>query len=322
MPKHPQELDIHDWQSLDEGETIRVACSHWKCQGKSNAFTITRTLDGCVYNCYRCDTHSAIFMSSSPASAQRKLKEIRDARKLKGKLKFGNDNRVYLPRDFINLVTHDKSIPPQAYAWIYKYELNDDDIYKYNIGYAYRIQRVVVPIYDVIRLYNGDLGYKLVGWQGRDIFYDRNVELYKRGILKRPPMRYYIEGNSKLIDYQNQLNNNKIISKSNKLYYKIISKSKSNNKIIIVEDILSCIKVNNKYKCDCVALLNSTITNSLINLLRSYKQVVIWLDWDARVKAIKASRQLQSQGICATTIRTSLDPKEVPYSEMGEINGK
>ena len=321
MSRHPQELDINDWQSLHEGETIRVACSHWKCQGKSNAFTITRTYDGCVYNCYRCGTTSAIHLGSSPSSAQRKLKQLRQQRRNADP----DDFVVALPNDFIPMITHHKDIPPQAYGWIYKYELTDDDIYKHHIGYAPNIQRVVVPIFDVIRLANGLQAHKLVAWQGRDIFYDRNLTLFDKGILKRKPMRYYTESKSNIHHYNNKIMNNKIriISNSNnsnnKIYFKIISKSNNNNNIIIIEDILSCIKVYNKYQCDSVALLNSTITNNLVNLLKQYQHVIIWLDWDARTKSIKASRQLQSQGIRATTIRTSLDPKAVPYLEMPKI---
>ena len=306
--KHPQELDIHDWQSLSEFETFRVACSHWKCDGKKDAFTITRTIDGCVYNCYRCGTSGAIFMGSSPQMAQQKLKDIRNDRKNKSDTLYNN---VVLPNDFVHMITHDKSIPSSAYAWLYQYELTDTDIYTYNIGYAYRLQRVIIPIYDTIRLGSGDKGYKLIGWQGRDVFYNRNQQLYTKGILKRPPMRYYIEVDS------NKYNNNNIkIKYNNKIYYKIISKSIKKDKLIIVEDILSCIKCYNKYKVDVIALLNSTISNQLITMLHGYSKVFIWLDFDARVKAIKTSHQCQNQGINTTTIRTKEDPKSVPYKDM------
>jgi len=201
MGKRPQELLIHDWQSLEEGETIRVACSHWKCQGKNDAFTITRILEGCIYNCYRCSTNGAIFTGSSPRVAQQKLKVIRDARRNK----IGSvHNNVVLPNDFIHMVSHDKRVPAAAYAWIYQYELTDTDIFKYNIGYAHGLQRVVIPIYDVIRMKNGADGFKLVGWQGRDVFYDRNKALFKKGILKKNPMKYYTEISSKIIGYNNK----------------------------------------------------------------------------------------------------------------------
>lgn len=304
MGKHPEELDIHDWQTMNEGETTRVYCSHWKCQGKKAAFTITRTLDGCVYNCYRCGTSGGIYRGSSPNVALRKLKELRDGRKSQHR---SSNVLVQLPFDFVPCFTHNRSIPPQAFAWIYQYELTDMDMYTYNIGFSSRFQRVIIPIYDTIKMDSGAIGYKLIAWQGRDVFYKRNKELFKVGVLKKDPIKYYTE-------YNNTIYNN--IYSNNKLYYKIISKSKSKDKIIIVEDILSTIKVYNHYKVDTIALLNSTITNKLVSQFKEYKHVYIWLDWDARVKAIKASRYCQSQGINTTTIRTTKDPKAVPYIRM------
>jgi len=309
MQSNPTELDIHNWQDLSERETLRVSCSHWKCQGKKAAFTITRTFDGCVYNCYRCGTTGAVHFGSTPAMAQRKLKEIRDGRKNKGD---GVHFHVVLPNDFLHMVEHNKSIPAAAYAWLYQYEISDDDMYTYNIGYSPSLQRVVVPIYDTIRLISGDIGYKLTGWQGRDIYYKRNKDLYKKGVIKREPMKYYTEVNTKI---HNNIYNNNIIN-TTKIYYKIISKNTKKDKIIIVEDILSAIKCYNNYKIDIVGLLNSTITDQLINTLKGYNNVIIWLDWDARIRSIKASQRCQSQGIRATTIRTKLDPKAVPYKEM------
>jgi len=301
--KHPEELNIHDWQSLDEGQTIRVNCSHWKCQNKKAAFTITRTFDGCVYNCYRCGITGGIYTGSTPTSAIKKLRKLRYDRKNNS---VSIHNNVVLPNDFIHMVTHDKLIPAAAYAWIYQYELNDDDIFKYNIGYAHKLQRVVIPIYDIIRLASGDTGYKLIGWQGRDIYYKHNKELYNNNIIKYQPIKYYTEITSKSNNNQYQLIN------KNKIYYKIISKYNNNKIIYIVEDILSCIKVYNKYKKDTIALLNSTISDKLITTLRDYKHV----DWDARIRAIKASRRCQDQGITTSTIRTKKDPKAIPYKKM------
>jgi len=299
--KHPEELTIHDWQGISEGDTIRVACSHYLCNGKKDAFTITRTLDGCVYNCYRCGTTGAIYLSSSPNRALQKLKGLQH-----GNINTsGKTRRVVLPMDFVSMVHHSR-IPPNAYAWLYKYELDDNDIYNFNIGWSNRIQRVVIPVYSAVP------PFKLVAWQGRDVFYDRNKLLFKRGIMKHAPIKYYTEVDTPIYNIKstNQYQINK-----NKIYFNITNQL-INNYIIIVEDILSAIKVHNKYTCSVVALLNSTITDTLVQQLKKYTKVYIWLDWDARVKAIKASRQFQSQGINAQTIRTRLDPKAVPYREM------
>lgn len=316
MAKHPIELQQHDWQSLDEHETLRVNCSHWKCDGKKKAFTITRTIDGCVYNCYRCGTSGAIFMGSSPQAAQRKLHYLKSKKKFK--IDWPYNSTVFLPFDFIPMHSQDKSIPPQAYAWLYQHELNDDDMFKHNIGWTFRLQRVVFPIYQ--EEYRVGQFVSLIGWQGRDVFYDRNCELFKRGLLKHQPLKYYTEINTQI--YQNKSINDKSLkynnNKYNTIYYYI--KRTIDTKIstlIIVEDILSAIKCSNKYPdCNIIALLKSDLSEDFIRHFGYYQQIYVWLDWDARIKSIKISKLLQSKGYDVNTVRTLKDPKAVPYKEM------
>ena len=87
----------------------------------------------------------------------------------------------------------------------------------------------------------------------------------------------------------------------------------------IVEDILSSIKCYNKCRYDTLALLNSTITNELMNQIKHYKQIFVWLDPDAHIKALKFMFQMKSRGINATTIRTNKDPKDIPYNDFPKI---
>ena len=289
----PEPLLINDWESLEEGETIRVHCSHALCEDKNDAFTITRILGGCIYHCYRCGTSGAIFKGSNPSEALRRVKQLRNAR----------HNRicnsvscvsVSLPNDFIPLVTFDKRIPPHAYAWFYKYELQEEDLDTYYIGYSPKTERAIIPIY---------VDNKLIAWQGRDVYYKRNLELYNKKILKNKPLKYYTE----------------YISNGKKLYYNIYNKN--NNKIILVEDIISCIKVFNKYQYNVTAILNSTLHTNLISdhSLRNYQTVYVWLDPDAHIKAMQGVLRWQSMGINVKCIRTSTDPKDVPYMEMPSL---
>jgi hypothetical protein len=297
MGRHPRDVIEYDWESLDEGDTIRIHCSSNTCRDKiGKALTITRTSTGCIYNCYRCGLEGypgVIGISSNPSQALRRIKEIRNERK---HCNNHNDNySISLPRDFINLLIG-TNIPPQAHAWVYKYELDDNDISTYNIGYSYKLERVILPIYN---------NTELMAWQGRDIYYKRNKELFKQGKIKRSPLKYYTEYN------KYKYNNNKI-------YFKLNNILNKKDKLIIVEDILSCIKLYNKFNYNVIALLNSTIHDKLVQdlELNKYKQVYLWLDWDARVKSIKASRKLQALGINTRSIRTELDPKAIPYKEI------
>ena len=295
--KHPQELDINDWRSLDVGETMRVPCSHWRCDGKNSAFTITRTHSGCVYHCYRCGTKGYI-NTLNLSDAQKKIKEYYT------KHKHNQDDinyKIKLPKDFKNMAVHTENIPPQAYAWLYKYEISNNDIYKFNIGYSDKYKKVIIPIYNVIRLQSGNIGYEMVGWQGRDIFYNENCKLFENGVLKNPPQRYYTIVNK---------------NKKERVLYKIINNKLTIYNIYIVEDILSCIKVYNHFKQDTIALLNSTLTKDLMQKLYQYKNVYIWLDYDKQIYSLQTTHKFRAQGINCHSIITKDDPKAIPYTQI------
>jgi hypothetical protein len=320
--KHPSQVLNSGWQDAVQGDTIRINCDSPQCEDKINpALTITRTSDGCVYNCYRCGRSGAIKTHRSPGQALNKIKELRDERRT-----FVDNPNLYtlaLPKDFTNLIaTTSNDIPAGAYAWIYKYELSNRDIWEYNIGYSKQLERVIIPIYEK----NKDNLYKLIAWQGRDVFYDKNVKLYETGKLKRKPLKYYTEY-LKEINYNNKLYFKIINNKNNKLINKIINKYNNKlyinkyYKIILVEDILSAIKVYNKYKYNTVALLNSSVHDGLVKDLElyKYKHVILWLDYDARIKAMKYVLKLKQLGIPARTHVTTCDPKAVPYMQMKDL---
>lgn len=292
--KHPNDVLQYDWESLDEGETARIHCSHWKCEDKKDALTITRVLGGCIYNCYRCGTSGGIFKGSSPTEAAKRLRLLRENRHSCTDSNTDCVYRVALPPDTIAMCLEDDTIPPHAYAWLYQYELNEDDFFEYNIGYSPKLERIIIPFY-----YDN----KLVGWQGRDAYASRNKLLYEKGVIKNKPLKWYTEYNNKEI----------------KLYYKLINTNINN--IFIVEDTISAIKVYNKYKYPTIALLNSTLNTSLIDdlNLRNYKTVHIWLDPDAHVKAMQGALRWRSLGINARSIRTGGDPKAIPYERMPQI---
>jgi hypothetical protein len=244
----PRVVREYDWESLEEGETKRLHCDSPKCEGKvGKALTITRTSTGCIYNCYRCGlpgSPGVIGTVSNPSQALRRIKEMRNERHAHNN---DSDYILGLPYDFINLLEaqmNNVQVPAQAYAWIYKYELDDDDIYNYNIGYSSKLERVIIPIYN---------NTELIAWQGRDIYYNKNKELFKNNKLDKIPLKYYTEYN------KYKYNNNKI-------YFKILNNIKYNI-LILVEDIISGIKVYNKFKnigAGVITLLNSTIHDKLV----------------------------------------------------------
>jgi 5S rRNA maturation endonuclease (ribonuclease M5) len=294
--KHPIELYDNDWESLNEGETIRVSCSHPRCREKlANAFTITRVYNGCVYNCYRCGTSGAVYKGSTPNQAQNVLDRIKKKQQGIKSNRSVDDYIICLPNDFLPLVLHDKSVPSEAYSWFYLYELGDTDLYFFNVGYSKKLERTIVPIYSN--------NHRLIAWQGRDIYYERNVKLFERKIINKKPLKYYTEYNK----YQNN---------GKKLYY-CINNITSNN-IILVEDIVSAIKVNNKFRYNSVALLNSTLTQNTITDLNLYKynKIYIWLDPDKYSESLRVGYKWRTLGLNVKVSKSYVDPKKVPYKEM------
>ena len=295
----PNPVQDNNWQDLNEGETIRVHCDHWKCEDKHDAFTITKIIGGCVFNCYRCGTSGIYTVGSNPREAISRVNQLRDHR-----TNCQNTNScnytIHLPDDHIPLVTHDKAIPAQAYGWLYRYELDDEDFDAHYISYSPKLERVIVPIWQ---------DHKLLAWQGRDINYNKNILLYNNKYLKHKPLKYYTE-------YNSSINNNK------KLYFILNNRYKVNNNIIIVEDPISCIKVHNYYQVTTVALLNSTLHNNLIQdlQLRNYNTTYLWLDPDAEMRSLQGALRWKGMGLNVKHITTSTDPKEVEYADMTQLN--
>lgn len=81
------------------------------------------------------------------------------------------------------------------------------------------------------------------------------------------------------------------------------------NSVTIVEDIVSAIKVS-RYG-SAIALLGSYIPDSVMERLKKYNTVNIWLDADKYKEAVGYSKRLREFGHNVTTIYTEKDPKEM-----------
>lgn len=147
-------------------------------------------------------------------------------------------------------------------------------------GYAYK--RLILPLYNK----EGEL----IFWQGRNL----------GKVTKDNPK--YVNVRSKKTDYA-------------------IFKGTSNAKVVVlVEDILSAIKVSNTQCVDSVPILGSYIPTSILPFIKDYDTIFIWLDYDKRFTSIKAASTLHelSCKVCRTII-TEKDPKEYTIEEIKEI---
>lgn len=174
------------------------------------------------------------------------------------------------------------SIPDTERLWFYKYELTDEDIARYGFGYSERLHRIIMPIYQ-----EGELVY----WSGRTCFKD-----YKeRGEYK----------------YMN------VRSPRDSIWFLT---SPATRGILLVEDMISAIKVSKATGLQGLALLSTFVPTSIYQVLRGRKPVLIWLDPDAKAKAIKWARQISQECVyCKPIYNTNRDPKEYSTKEILSI---
>lgn len=93
----------------------------------------------------------------------------------------------------------------------------------------------------------------------------------------------------------------------------------SSTSIILVEDLISAVKVGHITPTLCLFGSNISLKRLATLKLLGYNKVIIWLDWDKKEYAIKASQQAQSIGLQSRVIHTKLDPKEYTYLEIERV---
>jgi len=175
-----------------------------------------------------------------------------------------------------------KHIPAVGLAWLYKYGIEDVDIDQYQIGYSSTLNRVVLPVYD-------GLG-KLVYYQARNL--------------------------GKITDKSPKYMNVKARGRQD-IYFEICNPCFDGKKVIIVEDILSAIRVGHQQ--DVMALLNAYIPDDLVfRLAKVYPLIVLWLDPDKWDRMLKRTKRFRSLGLNVKMVRVNQDPKFYTDDEIGQ----
>ena len=92
------------------------------------------------------------------------------------------------------------------------------------------------------------------------------------------------------------------------------------NKIALVEDIISAIKVGR-----CVStrgLLYATVTDGLVrDLCTKYDEVIIWLDPDKKLYVVRKMQRYRTLGYKVKSIYTLKDPKYYSDDEIKTLIG-
>jgi DNA primase len=177
-------------------------------------------------------------------------------------------------------------IPAVGLAWLYQYHLSDEDISYYGIGYSNTLNRVVLPVY---------------GEDGTLLYYQaRNLA----------PKEEWDEKNPKYMNVKARTRQD--------IYFKVAPPERKTDEVVVVEDIISGIRVGKQY--DCYSLLNAYIPDELIfRLCKDYPETILWLDPDKWDRMLKRTRRFRSLGLNVKMVRVNQDPKYYTDEEIGEI---
>jgi len=169
------------------------------------------------------------------------------------------------------------SIPEKskAYQWIQQYEITDEELSDYNILYSLSRQQLIFPIYDE--------DSNLLAWQARNFAETAKTKYFSQGPI-------------------------------HDLIY-ICGEEIGSDTIILVEDLISAIKIGRSYPC--MPLWGSEASKPLITRLKGmFKTVLVWLDSDKWKNAIKISKSCQIYGLKAAAIYSEKDPKKYTDIEI------
>lgn len=153
-------------------------------------------------------------------------------------------------------------------VWLLKYGITDLERRRHMIGYSPSSGRLILPVFK---------DKKVIFWQGR---------LLETPTKQRPK---YLSVSAKGVD-------------------KMLEIQRGLDRVVIVEDVLSAIKVSRH--CSAIALLGSFIPDSMFDKIKKYKSVGIWLDADKYQQSLVYANRMREFGHRVITITTPKDPKE------------
>ncbi len=277
MPNLPSELLEALDSSMMVGEKKRI--THEVCsKGKDACLSITRANAGWFYRCFRCGDDFSGFISAVNMSPQDTIAYMK---RLESK-PVETVPRVDLPDDF-RPIGEKHYYHIDARIWLREYGITNKLMKKYNIGWSKRYFRVIFPVYKSVILYpSKDIAHKIVAWQGRNI-YEVIPGQKPKWFLKKP-------------------------KNIKRVYYECYAPE--SDKVVLVEDLVSAIKVHEATGYNTIALLTTYVSKELMMRLLKYK-VFIWLDADMHTKSLGYSNTMNQLGIKThAIIDHTKDPKE------------
>lgn len=200
------------------------------------------------------------------------LRELRQ--RLDQQEKSRGSSPVPLPDDF------SFDLPPPVLAWIKQYGITDRELDDNRIGWSFRAQYLIFPVFDIFG--------NLVLWQGR--YFGPNAKHPKYFTAGLPETVFHYLG---LIgDYSGA--------------------------VCVVEDFVSAVKVGRVIPAS--PLCGSTLSvQRIAKMSDQFKNLYIWLDKDKHVYSLRARWRASAYFENVRTITTDLDPKGNSDAKIQEL---
>ncbi len=144
-------LESYFDSSMEIGERKRYDyCPFCQQKVRGKGFVVTRTRKGFFAYCFRC--HERAVHNRSKLTF-RQIKNLLNEQKEDVNKEYNYDV-VVLPYDFT------PTIPDIGLLWLRTYNITDEEIRRYNLGFSPSLNRLILPVY---------LDGELVYWQGRKL---------------------------------------------------------------------------------------------------------------------------------------------------------
>lgn len=264
---------------------------------KAAACAVTRRTDSWMWKCFRCGEAGVIPDNDmSPTDTCRKVKHAQAKRQQ-------ISNTVSLPMDFFRMTPEDyhimnTDIPLRAVGTLMKWNVHQNALRDYSIGYSPFYKRVIVPLTSHPKLTPNEPAGSLQGWVGKDITCKTKAEREEHKVHKYLIRR---KRSAELL-----------------YFYAQAPEPRDFQPIVLVEDFVSALRVSYARNCDCIALLGTNINPDLVAKLHDQK-ILLWLDGDMFGKMFRTTRKFTKLGFNMTFVHSNKDPKAYNDIAIQEI---
>jgi hypothetical protein len=186
-------------------------------------------------------------------------------------------------------------VPTTATHWLLKHRIDYEVAVKYDIGWSQNYQRIIFPLKATNMTDVLDKGWNATyGWIGRNV--SKEVTKDNPKWLKRV----------------------RVVGES--MHFHAIGKYRNANAeitCVVVEDVVSAIRVAEGAGCHAVALLGTTLPKGMLARFKKL-HLVVWLDADAYTKGLAMWSNMNKLGYMCKHLYTDNDPKTYSNDKIRE----